>query len=93
MAVVIAVAQVQSLAWEILHTAGMTKKKKKKKKILWFVVFADFPGMSASITASFKPTMGNGLSPSGDLGRDGQWCSISCNRLHNLKGIDNSKIE
>ena len=32
MALVIGVAQVQSLAWELLNAAGAAKKKKKGKK-------------------------------------------------------------
>ena len=30
--IVITVAQVQSLAWELLHVVGVAKKKKKKKE-------------------------------------------------------------
>ena len=33
------VVQVQSLAWELPHAAGVTKKKKKKKKKKFFFFF------------------------------------------------------
>ena len=39
MALVTAVVQIQSLAWELLHAMGTDKKKKKKRKKKNVVVF------------------------------------------------------